>query len=66
MKETLTRRVESFSKNPPPDLWVIDGGATLLKLAIEILEAYGVFIDVIAITKEIFARVSITLILRST
>jgi excinuclease ABC subunit C len=52
MKETLTRRVESFSKNPPPDLWVIDGGATLLKLAIEILEAYGVFIDVIAISKE--------------
>jgi len=52
MKETLTRRVESFSKNSPPDLWVIDGGSTLLKLALEILESNGVFIDVIAISKE--------------
>ena len=52
MRETLTRRVESFSKNSPPDLWIIDGGATLLKLAIDILESNGVFIDVIAISKE--------------
>ncbi len=52
MRETLTRRVESFSKNSPPDLWIIDGGATLLKLAVEILESNGVFIDVIAISKE--------------
>lgn len=52
MRETLTRRVESFSKNSPPDLWIIDGGATLLKLASEILESYGVFIDAIAISKE--------------
>ena len=52
MRETLTRRVESFSKSSPPDLWLLDGGATLLKLAVEILNSYGVFIDVIAISKE--------------
>ena len=52
MRETLTRRVESFSKNSPPDLWIIDGGSTLLKLASEILDSFGVFIDLIAISKE--------------
>ena len=52
MRETLSRRVESFSKNSPPDLWVIDGGATLLKLAYEIIDSSGVFIDAIAISKE--------------
>jgi len=52
MRETLTRRVQNFSKNSPPDLWVIDGGATLLKLALEILNSNGVFVDVIAISKE--------------
>jgi len=52
MRETLSRRVASFSKNSPPDLWILDGGATLLKLALEILESNGVFLDVIAISKE--------------
>jgi excinuclease ABC subunit C len=52
MRETLSRRVESFSKNSPPDLWILDGGATLLKLALEILESNGVTLDVIAISKE--------------
>lgn len=52
MRETLTRRVQSFSKNSPPDLWILDGGATLLKLALEILESSGTFLDVIAISKE--------------
>lgn len=52
MRETLTRRVESFEKNPPPDLWVLDGGATLLKLAYDILESNGVYLQVIAIAKE--------------
>jgi len=52
MKEMLQRRVESFSKNSPPDLWVIDGGATLLKLALSILEKAKVNIDVLAIAKE--------------
>ena len=52
MKELLSRRVESFSKNSPPDLWVIDGGATLLNLAVDILNKAKVNIDVIAIAKE--------------
>lgn len=52
MKETLSRRVESFIKNPSPDLWILDGGATLLKLALDILESNGVSLDVIAISKE--------------
>lgn len=52
MRETLTRRVNSFEKNSPPDLWVLDGGATLLKLALEILDSNGVNLDVIAISKE--------------
>jgi len=52
MRETLSRRVEGFSKSSPPDLWVLDGGSTLLNLAMEILESNGVFLDVIAISKE--------------
>lgn len=52
MRETLTRRIESFEKNPPPDLWIIDGGATLLKLAQELLYSQGVRLDVIGISKE--------------
>ena len=52
MRETLTRRIESFEKNTPPDLWIIDGGETLLKLALELLSSNAVFLDVIAISKE--------------
>lgn len=52
MRETLTRRVSSFSKSSPPDLWILDGGATLLKLALDILSSSGVFLEVIAISKE--------------
>jgi len=52
MRETLSRRVASFEKNSPPDLWVIDGGTTLLKLAKEIIQSCGVYIDIIAISKE--------------
>lgn len=52
MREMLTKRVGSFEKNPPPDLWIIDGGETLLKLAIDILDANSVDMDVIAISKE--------------
>jgi excinuclease ABC subunit C len=52
MRETLTRRVESFEKNPPPDLWIIDGGTTLLKLAKDIIDSCAVNLDVIAISKE--------------
>jgi len=52
MRETLSRRVKSFTKNSPPDLWILDGGATLLKLALEILDSNGINLDVIAIAKE--------------
>ncbi len=52
MRETLTRRIESFETNPPPDLWIIDGGSTLLKLANDLLNSHAVFLDVIAISKE--------------
>jgi len=52
MRETLTRRVESFSKNSPPDLWLLDGGLTLLKLAKDILESNAINLDVLAISKE--------------
>lgn len=52
MRELLTKRVESFAKNSPPDLWILDGGETLLKLALEVLDSSGTFLDVIAISKE--------------
>jgi len=52
MREMLTRRIESFEKTPPPDLWIIDGGRTLLLLAAELLASAGVNLDVIAISKE--------------
>lgn len=52
MREMLLRRVDSFEKNPAPDLWVIDGGSTLLKLAYDIINSTGVNLDIIAIAKE--------------
>lgn len=52
MKEILTRRIESFETNMPPDLWILDGGSTLLSLAKDLLSSSGVFLDVIAISKE--------------
>ena len=52
MREMLIRRVESFEKNPAPDLWIIDGGETLLKLAYDIVLSVGVNLDIIAIAKE--------------
>jgi len=52
MRETLTRRIASFAKNSPPDLWILDGGETLLNLALALLESHGIFLDVIAISKE--------------
>jgi len=48
----LLRRIESFEKNPPPNLWILDGGATLLKLAYELIDSRGVNLDVIAVAKE--------------
>jgi excinuclease ABC subunit C len=52
MREMLIRRVESFEKNPAPDLWILDGGETLLKLAYNIVQSVGVNLDIIAIAKE--------------
>ncbi len=52
MKEMLTRRVQSFEHNPPPDLWVIDGGQALLNLAYDIANSLGANLDIIAIAKE--------------
>ena len=52
MKEMLERRVESFHKNPPPDLMVIDGGETLLALAEKIIKLSGANVDIVAIAKE--------------
>lgn len=57
MREMLLRRVEKFKENPPPDLWIIDGGETNLNLALSILK--GVNLEVIAISKaKIDAKVS--------
>lgn len=52
MREMLTRRIEGFEHNPPPDLWVLDGGATLRSLAVDLLASGGINLDVIAISKE--------------
>ena len=52
MREMLSKRISNFEKNPPPDLWIVDGGYTLLRLAIELLEEAKVTISVIAIAKE--------------
>lgn len=52
MREMLLRRVESFEKVSPPDLWVIDGGETLLKLAYDIVQSSAVNLDIVAIAKE--------------
>lgn len=52
MSEILTNRAQRFDKEPPPDLWIIDGGKTLLSLAKEIAISSGANLDIIAISKE--------------
>ena len=52
MSEMLTRRIQSFEKTPPPSLWVLDGGKAQLNLAKKLLESSGVYIDLLAISKE--------------
>ncbi len=52
MREMLMRRLQGFCDNPPPDLWVLDGGATLRSLALELLNSHGITLDVVAISKE--------------
>lgn len=51
MNEMLTRRAQSFETNPPPDLWLIDGGKAQVNLAQEILKSVGANVDVIGIAK---------------
>lgn len=52
MDEMLRRRIDGFTDNPPPDLWVLDGGETLRSLAVDLLHSHGIHLDVIAISKE--------------
>ncbi|KIM03820.1 MAG: excinuclease ABC subunit C [Sulfurovum sp. AS07-7] len=52
MRELLTRRIENFDEIPPPNLWILDGGAALLNLALKLLKDRAVDIDIIAISKE--------------
>ncbi len=52
MRQLLQRRVDSFDKNPPPDLFLIDGGETLRRLAEKIVQKSGVYVDIVAIAKE--------------
>jgi len=52
MREMLSRRIADFTQNPPPDLWILDGGQANLNLAKRLLLDAGVNLDVIAIAKE--------------
>ena len=52
MREMLSRRIESLKKNALPDLWILDGGETLRRLAIKLLDEVNITLDVIAIAKE--------------
>ena len=52
MREMLERRMGDFGKEPPPDLWVLDGGETILKLAKSLLSTHKIDIDLLAIAKE--------------
>ena len=52
MKEMLERRINDFIKESPPDLWILDGGETILKLAKSLLLQKGLHVDLLAIAKE--------------
>ncbi|WP_456404306.1 excinuclease ABC subunit UvrC [Hydrogenimonas sp.] len=52
MRQMLMRRIESFGKSPPPDLWILDGGEALRRLAETLLQEAGVDLPVAAIAKE--------------
>lgn len=52
MREMLTRRALDFESNPPPNLWLLDGGAAQIAIAKEILESAGVQIDILGIAKH--------------
>ncbi len=52
MREMLLRRAQSFGKMPAPSLWLLDGGMAQINLALEILQASGACVNVLAIAKE--------------
>ncbi len=52
MRELLSRRIKNFKKESPPDLWILDGGKTLLRLAQKLLNKHEQQIDLLAISKE--------------
>jgi excinuclease ABC subunit C len=52
MREMLSRRIEDFTRTPPPDLWILDGGQANLNLARTLLAEAQVNLDVVAIAKE--------------
>ncbi len=52
MQEMLERRIGSFDRESPPDLWLLDGGDTLVKLAQSLLQKAGVNLEVLGIAKE--------------
>ncbi len=52
MREMLARRIARFGEEPPPDLWLLDGGETLRRLAETLLDEAGVNLAVLAIAKE--------------
>ncbi|WP_034353919.1 excinuclease ABC subunit UvrC [Helicobacter jaachi] len=51
MQEMLSRRAKSFESNPPPDLWLLDGGRAQINIALDILKSVGANVDVVAIAK---------------
>jgi len=52
MQEMLQRRIRSFDSDSPPDLWLLDGGEAVVRLAKKLLKQAGVNLDVVAIAKE--------------
>ncbi len=51
MHEMLLRRAQSFDSNPPPALWLLDGGRAQINLALDILKSVGANVEVLAIAK---------------
>ncbi len=52
MREMLQRRIDHFTEEPAPDLWILDGGGAILALAKKLLQESHIHLDVIAIAKE--------------
>ncbi len=52
MKEILTKRAMKFGEVSPPDLWVIDGGEALVRLARQVVASVGASVEVIGVAKE--------------